>query len=152
MLAYKGEKMSDSNPYRIVLADDHTLVRQGIKRILEGKCDLEVVGEACDGIELLNLLKMSKLSPHMVILDISMPNLSGIEATRRIKEMFPEIKVLILTMHKSKEYVDYATNAGADGYILKEDADKELFSSIKTIRRGGFYVSPLIGGSNTRQM
>jgi DNA-binding NarL/FixJ family response regulator len=142
--------MSDSNSYRIVLADDHTLVRQGVRRILEGKCDLEVVGEACDGIELLNLLKMSKLNPHMVILDISMPNLSGIEATRRIKEMFPEIKVLILTMHKSKEYVDHATNAGADGYILKEDADKELFSSIETIRQGGFYVSPLIGGGIVR--
>ena len=134
----------ESVPYRILLADDHTLVRQGIRGILEKKCDLKVVGEACDGMELLYLLKMAKESPHMVILDISMPALSGIEATRRIKEMFPGIKVLILTMHKSKEYVDHAIRAGADGYLLKEEADKALFSAIDSIKQGGQYVSPLI--------
>ena len=134
----------ESDPYRIILADDHTLVRQGIRGILEKKCDLKVVGEACDGMELLNLLKICKESPHMVVLDISMPNLSGIEATRRIKEMFPGIKVLILTMHKDKEYLDHAIRAGADGYILKEDTNKVLFSAIESIRQGGQYVSPLI--------
>jgi DNA-binding NarL/FixJ family response regulator len=138
--------MSTENPYRVILADDHTLVRQGIKAILQRRCDLEVVGEACDGLDLLNLLEMSKLNPHLVILDISMPNISGLEATHRIKEMYPEIKVLILTMHRNKEYVDHALKAGADGYILKEDADKVLFSAIDRIMEGGNYVSPILGG------
>ena len=136
--------MSVEDVYRIVLADDHTLVRQGVRKILEGRCDLEVVGEACDGLELLNFLRMCQLSPNMVILDISMPNLSGIEATRRIKKLYPGMKVLILTMHKNQEYVDYATAAGADGYVLKEDADRVLFSAIERIRMGGIYVSPLL--------
>jgi len=136
--------MSAGDSYHIVLADDHTLVRQGVKKILEGRCDLEVVGEACDGLDLLNFLKMCQLSPHMVILDISMPNLSGLEATRQIKEMYPGIKVLVLTMHKNKEYVDYAITAGADGYVLKEDADRVLFSAIDSIRMGGQFVSPIL--------
>jgi DNA-binding NarL/FixJ family response regulator len=138
--------MSAGSPYRIVLADDHTLVRQGIKAILQRRCDLEVVGEACDGLDLLNLLEMSKLNPHMVILDISMPNISGLEATHRIKEMYPEIKVLILTMHRNKEYIDYAFKAGADGYILKEDADKVLFSAIERVMGGDNYISPILDG------
>jgi two-component system response regulator NreC len=138
--------MSADDSYRIVLADDHALVRQGVRKILEGECDLEVVGEAFDGLELLSFLKRCKLSPHMVILDISMPNLSGIEATRRIKEMYPQMKALILTMHKEQEYIDYAIAAGADGYILKEDADRVLFSAIKKIRKGEIYVSPLLSG------
>jgi DNA-binding NarL/FixJ family response regulator len=138
--------MPAEDSYRILLADDHTLVRQGVRKILEGQCDLEVVGEACDGLDLLNFLKMCKLSPHMVILDISMPNLSGIEATRRIKDMYPGMKVLILTMHKSQEYVDHAITAGADGYVLKEDADRVLFSAIKRIRMGGQFMSPILSG------
>jgi DNA-binding NarL/FixJ family response regulator len=138
--------MSAGDSYHIVLADDHTLVRQGVRKILQGRCDLEVVGEACDGLELLNFLKMCQLSPHMVILDISMPNLSGLEATRQIKEMYPGIKVLILTMHKNKEYVDYAITAGADGYVLKEDADRVLFSAIDSIRMGGQFISPILSG------
>jgi DNA-binding NarL/FixJ family response regulator len=139
--------MSGIDPYRIVLADDHTLVRQGVRKILEGQCDFEIVGEACDGLELLNFLKMCQPSPHMVIVDISMPNLSGIEVTRRIREMYPGMKVLILTMHKNKEYVDYAIAAGADGYVLKEDADQMLFSAIKTIRQGRTYLSSLLSES-----
>jgi len=80
----------------------------------------------------------------MVILDISMPNLRGIEATREIKMIYPDMKVLILTMHKNKEYLYHAISAGAEGYLLKEDADTELFSAIKTIRQGGIYISPLL--------
>ncbi len=129
-------------PYRIVLADDHTMLRQGIKKIIGEGADLEVVGEASDGLQLLDLLK--KLTPHMVILDISMPNLRGIEATREIKMIYPDMKVLILTMHKSKEYLYHAISSGAEGYLLKEDADTELFSAIKTIRQGGIYISPLL--------
>lgn len=128
-------------PYRIVLADDHILVRQGLKKILREEKDLEVVGEASDGLELLTLLKFAKLAPHMVILDISMPNLRGIEATRQIKMVYPYMKVLILTIHKEKEYFREAISAGADGYLLKDDADHELFSAIETIRQGGVYTS-----------
>jgi DNA-binding NarL/FixJ family response regulator len=127
-------------PYHLVLADDHVLFRQGLERILEKKGDLEVVGEAGDGLELLNLLK--KLTPHMIILDISMPNLRGLEAIHEIKGIYPEMKILILTMHKDKEYLHQAMSAGADGYLLKEDADTELFSAIEMVRLGKIYVSP----------
>ena len=131
-------------PFRIVLADDHTLVRQGIRKILEGKDDLEVVGEAGDGIELLFLL--DKLRPQMVILDISMPNFQGIEAARQIKMKYPGMKILIMTMHKEREYLYKAISAGAEGYLLKEDAEKELFSAIEALRAGKGFVSPIILG------
>jgi DNA-binding NarL/FixJ family response regulator len=128
------------------LADDHKVLRQSLKNILAGTGDLEVVGEAADGLELLNLLKMSKLTPHMAIVDITMPNLGGIEATRRIKMTYPDVKVLILTIHKDEEYLHQAFSAGAEGYLLKEDANTELFPAIETIRQGGIYVSPLLSG------
>ena len=126
--------------YRIILADDHVLLRTGLKSILEKTADLEVVGEAGDGLELLNLLR--KLKANMIILDISMPNLRGIEAIHEIKAIHPGLKILILTMHKDKEYLHQAISAGADGYLLKEDADTELFSAIETVRGGKIYVSP----------
>jgi len=129
-----------TGPYRIILADDHAMLRHGLKRILAEGGDLEIAGEAGDGIELLGLLK--KVIPHMVILDISMPNLGGIEAVHEIKRINPNIKVLILTMHKDEEYLHPAISAGADGYLLKEDADQDLFSAIEKIRCGGAYVSP----------
>jgi DNA-binding NarL/FixJ family response regulator len=127
-------------PYDIVLADDHVLVRQGLRRILEGMADLKVIGEVNDGLELLNLL--NHLTPDMVILDIFMPNLRGIEAIHEIKKIRPEVKILILTMHKDKEYLYLALSAGAKGYLLKEDADKELFSAIEKVRQGKTYISP----------
>ncbi len=127
-------------PYHLVLADDHVLFRKGLERILEKKGDLEVVGQAGDGLELLNLLK--KLTPHMIILDISMPNLRGLEAIHEIKGVCPDVKVLILTMHKDRDYLYQAIAAGAKGYLLKEDAEKELFSAIEKIRQGKVYVSP----------
>jgi DNA-binding NarL/FixJ family response regulator len=130
------------NPYRIILADDHAMFRQGIKNILESVKDLEVVGEASNGIELLELL--GKLTPDMVILDISMPQMRGIEATREIKMISADIKVLILTMHKDKEYVYSAMSAGAEGYLVKEDADTELFAAIEKLRNKGHYLSPLL--------
>ena len=136
--------MSIDCPYCIVLADDHALIRQGLKKILEEKRDLKVVAEVGDGLELLNLLNLSKLKPHMVILDISMPKLSGIESARRIKMTYPDIKILILTIHKEQEYLQQAISAGAEGYLLKEDANNQLFSAIEAIRRGGVYLSPLL--------
>jgi DNA-binding NarL/FixJ family response regulator len=99
------------------------------------------------GLELLTLL--NKLTPDMILLDISMPNLRGIEATREIKSIHPDVKVLILTMHKNKEYLHQAISAGADGYLLKEDAGTELSSAIQTIRRGRIYISPLLSDELT---
>ena len=129
-------------PYEILLVDDHPLVRQGIKTIIAGKSGLAVVGEFQDGLELLNCL--NNRLPHLVILDISMPRLGGIEATRLIKSSHPEIKVLILTLHNRREYVDLARLAGAEGYLLKDEADKELLSAIEALRQGGTYLSPLL--------
>jgi DNA-binding NarL/FixJ family response regulator len=128
--------------FRIVIVDDHILVRQGLKRIIGEMADLEVIGEARDGLDLLKLLE--KITPHMILLDISIPNLRGNEAIREIKALHPEVKILILTMHKEKEYLYQATSAGANGYFLKEDANAELFSAIGKIRRGGVYISPLL--------
>ncbi len=127
-------------PYSIILADDHVLVRQGLRRILEGTDDLEVVGEANDGLDLLQLLK--HVTPQMVILDIFMPNLRGIEAITEIKTMQPAVKILILTMHRDKEYLYLALSAGAKGYLLKEDAARDLFSAIAEVRQGKTYISP----------
>lgn len=128
------------SPYRIILADDHAMLRHGLKRILSESPELEVIGEAGDGLELLNLVKQSK--PHLIILDISMPNLRGIEAVHEIKAVCPDAKILILTMHKDSEYLRQAIAAGADGYLLKEDADTELFSAIQKIRQGKIYIAP----------
>ena len=125
-----------------MLADDHTLVRQGIRKILEGRGDLLVVGEAGDGIELLFLL--NELKPNMVILDITMPNFQGIETARQIKIKHPRMKILIMTMHKEREYLYKAISAGAEGYLLKEDAEKELFLAIETLREGKGFISPII--------
>lgn len=126
--------------YRIVLVDDHTLVRQGIRKMIEAIGGLIVVGEACDGKELLNLLRL--IPTDLVILDISMPRMRGIEATHELKRLFPHIKVLILTMFKDKELLREALISGADGYILKEDSDKELHIAIEKIRQGETYISP----------
>jgi DNA-binding NarL/FixJ family response regulator len=129
-------------PFSILLADDHVMFRRGVRRIIQSIGDVEVVGEASDGFELLDLVK--KTEPNLIILDISMPNLRGLEATREIKIINPEVKVLMLTMHKDREYLCHAFAAGAEGYLLKEDADSELISAIDTLRKGGTYISPLL--------
>lgn len=126
--------------YDTVLADDHALFRNGLKRILDERADLRIVGEAGDGLQLLSLLQ--KLTPQIIILDISMPNLRGIEAIPEIRRTHPAVKILILTMHNDEDYLYQAISAGADGYVLKEDAEKELFSAIDSIRQGRVYVSP----------
>lgn len=124
--------------YRIVLADDHALIRQGLGKIIEEVDDLKIVGEAGDGIELLSLLR--RLNPDMVIVDLSMPKLGGIEAIREIRKLHARVKILVLTMHK--EYFHQALTAGAEGYLLKEDVDRELFSAIEHIRGGEVHISP----------
>ena len=123
--------------YRIVLADDHALIREGLRRLIEGDVGLEVVGEAGDGLELLAVIE--ELRPDLAIVDISMPNLRGVEAVRRIKSSHPEVKVLILSMYR--EYQHQALAAGADGYLLKEDAPRELFSAIECVRQGKIFLS-----------
>jgi len=128
--------------YDIVLADDHILVRQGIKKIIQEDGGMRVVGEAGDGLELLKILE--KITPDLVILDISMPRLRGLAATQKIKQSYPNIKVLILSMHRSKEYLHQALAVGVDGYLLKEDADMALFAAIEVVRQGGTFISPLL--------
>jgi DNA-binding NarL/FixJ family response regulator len=128
--------------YRIILADDHVLIRAGLKRVIEENPRLGVIGEAGDGLELLELLEHT--TPDMVILDISMPRLRGLEAIKIIKGLYPGVKILILTMHKSKDYLYQAMNNGADGYLLKEDANDALQFAIETLRRGKNFISPLI--------
>ncbi len=134
-------------PYRVVLAEDYIPLRQGLRRIIEETPNLDIVGEAGDGTELLVLLK--KVTPDLIILDITMPNLRGISAASKIKTDYPDMKVLILSMHKKKEYLDFAIAAGADGYLLKEEVDTELFRAIEAIRQGGTYVSPVFSNLNS---
>ncbi len=136
------ETMGSNHFYNIVLADDHVLVRRGIKKIIEENTGMKVIGEAGDGLELLDLLK--EIHPDLVVVDIAMPRLRGLEAARRVKSLYPDIKVLILSMHRSKEYLLQAMGAGVDGYVLKEDADTALHTAIQEIRRGKNYYSPLL--------
>ena len=132
------------DPYTIILADDHAMLREGIRKIIERIKDVQISGEVNDGLELLELLKRS--SPNLVILDISMPNLRGLEAIREIKKTYPQVKVLVLTMHKKKEFLRQALRDGADGFLLKEDAGSELIRAVQTVRSGGKYLSPLLSG------
>lgn len=128
--------------YTIILADDHAMFREGIRKIIERIEGALISGEVNDGLELLELLKRS--SPNLVILDISMPNLRGLEAIREIKKTYPQVKVLVLTMHKKKEFLRQALRDGADGFLLKEDAGSELIRAVQTVRNGGKYLSPLL--------
>lgn len=127
---------------RILLADDHVLFRKGVRRILEEVPEFQVVAEVGDGLELLQVLRETPVD--IVLLDISMPNVRGIEVTLEIAKAHPQVKVLILTMHKSKEYLYHSISAGARGYLLKEDPDTVLVSAIREIWGGGIYVSPLL--------
>jgi DNA-binding NarL/FixJ family response regulator len=141
--------MGDVTPfcYEIMLAEDHPLVRQGIRKIIEEKSGMRVVGALQDGLEVLDSLKHS--IPQLVILDISMPHLGGIDTTRLIKASHPEIKVLILTLHNRREYLAQARLAGAEGYLLKDEVDKKLLTAIETLRQGGTYFSPLMTGQGS---
>jgi DNA-binding NarL/FixJ family response regulator len=129
-------------PYKIVLAEDHIHFRQIIKKFIEANAGLTVVGEANDGLELLELLEQSL--PDMVIADISVPRLRGLEAAKRVKELYPQVKVLILTVHNEKDYLDQAISNGVDGYTLKQEMDEELYSAIQSVRSGQLYISPLL--------
>ncbi|MBE3558187.1 MAG: response regulator transcription factor [Ktedonobacteraceae bacterium] len=125
---------------RILLADDHTILRAGLKMMLNAQPDMEVVGEAQDGRQA--IYEALRLQPDIVLMDITMPDMNGIEATRQIKKSLAEVKILILTMHEHDEYVFQALRAGASGYILKEAADTELITALHVIQNGQFYLSP----------
>jgi DNA-binding NarL/FixJ family response regulator len=129
--------------YRIVLADDHALFREGLKMVLSQKPDYEIIAEANDGFELLSILK-KVAAPDLIILDISMPRLRGIEAVREIKSFNEKIKVLILTMHRDEHLLCEAFIAGADGYLLKENVAKELFGAMDAVLRGDSHISSLM--------
>src|SRR5436305_14235528 len=124
----------------ILLADDHTILRAGLKMMLNAQPDMEVIGEAQDGRQALH--EAQRLQPDVILMDITMPDMNGIEATKQIKRVQPEIKVLVLTMHEHDEYIFQALRAGASGYMLKEAADTELITALHVVQSGQFYLSP----------
>jgi DNA-binding NarL/FixJ family response regulator len=125
---------------RVLVVDDHTIVRNGICALLRLAGDIEVVGEASNGREALEIVR--KLMPDVMLIDIAMPNLSGLEATRRIRKEFPEVKILVLTQYDDKEHVLGAIEAGASGFISKTAASSELASGIRSVHRGDSFLSP----------
>ena len=129
-----------SSPLRVMIADDHTIVRSGIRLLLETEPDVVVVGEALNGEQAFELA--SKLKPDLILMDISMPIMDGLEATRKIKEIFPEINILILTMHRSDEYFFEVLKAGASGYILKTAETDELVQAVHATANGDVFLHP----------
>ena len=123
---------------RIVLADDHPVVRMGLRALLNSEPDIQVVGEANNGVEA--LAQVASLGPDIVVMDISMPEMDGMEATRRIRDSFPETKVLILTVHAQERYLFPVLKAGAAGYVLKSTIDTRLVDAIRTVAEGGVFL------------
>jgi two-component system response regulator NreC len=127
---------------RVLLADDHTIVRKGLRSLLEAERGIEVVEEAQDGREA--VAKVEQLLPDVVVMDISMPLLNGLEATRQIRELFPEVQVVILTVHTNEEYIYQILRAGASGYVVKRAAPNELMLAIQAAYRGETFLSPSV--------
>lgn len=127
-------------PIRVLIADDHTIVRQGLVSLLEGSGVCDVVAEASDGLEAVE--KAVEAEPDVVILDISMPRLNGAEVVRRLCEQVPRSRILVLTMHEEEEYVSHMVGAGASGYLLKDTATTELLDAVRALARGEGYFSP----------
>jgi len=127
---------------RILLADDHTIVRQGLRKILEEPADWQIVAEAGDGREAVR--RALELRPDVAVLDIGMPLLNGVEATRQITRRAPEVHVLILSMHADEEYIIQALQAGAKGYLLKDSADADLIRGVTAVARGKSFFSPAV--------
>ena len=127
---------------RILIADDHTLMREGIRALLEDQTDIVVVGEASDGREAVRLANQQR--PNVILMDIAMPSLNGLEATRQIKHEHPEINILVLTMYDHEEYLRESLEAGASGYILKRAAASELIVAIRAVHAGEAVLSPSI--------
>lgn len=132
--------VSGQKQYRILLADDHVLIRHGIKNIIKKNDQFVVVGEVSNGKQLMGFLEDSEID--LIILDISMPDIGGMEAIGLVKKKYPWIRILMLTMHKNKQYFYNAMGAGADGYLMKDDSDEELLVAITKVLSGKSYISP----------
>ena len=128
----------------ILLAEDHVILREGIRAILTMDPELEVIGEAGDGMQAVVMAR--ELQPDLVLMDLSMPLLNGTEATRQIKQRFPQIRVIVMTVHKTDEHVRASLHAGADAYLLKEESHRELLTAIASVNAGGTHVSPIVCG------
>jgi two-component system response regulator NreC len=134
---------------RIVIAEDHTILREGLRALLSAEPDLEVIGEARDGQEAIRAVE--KFKPNLVLMDLSMPRMNGMDAIKEIKKHSAETKVLVLTVHKNEEYILATLQAGADGYVLKDSTHSELGLAIRNVLDGNYYISPgisdkIIGG------
>lgn len=127
---------------KIVLAEDHTILREGLKSLLSSSQDFEVIGEAADGREAIRCIE--KLKPDLILIDLSMPRMNGMEAIREIRRLSKEVKIIVLTVHKSEEYILASFKAGADGYVLKDATHEELLMAIKSVLKGKNYISPEI--------
>jgi DNA-binding NarL/FixJ family response regulator len=130
---------------RILLADDHGVVRQGFKMILSAQADMEIVGEAANGREAVELAE--RLKPDIVVMDVAMPELNGIEATRRLAESAPHARVLALSMHKDSVYVRETLRAGARGYLLKDSGANDLVAAVRAVASGEGYLSPAVSNA-----
>jgi DNA-binding NarL/FixJ family response regulator len=126
-------------PIKVLIADDHTIIRDGLKLILESQSDIKVTAEADDGLAAID--KARKMQPDVIIMDIAMPNMNGIEATHRIKEENPDVRVVILSMHSTAEDIFRAMQAGALGYLLKESAGTEVVDAVRAVFKGRRYLS-----------
>jgi len=131
-----------SNPIRIMLADDHTIVRQGLKRLLEEQQNLKVIGEAVNGRDAVE--KAEQLKPDIVIMDIAMPRLNGIEAAKRIRKQLPETKILILSMYSHEHYIHELIETGISGYLLKESSGRDIIMAIHAAMKDETFLSPSI--------
>jgi len=135
---------------RILIVDDHAMIRRGIQSILRTLPDWEVMGEASNGEDAVRMT--NDLKPDVVLMDISMPGMSGLEATRAICKISPQTKVLLLTLHDSPEWVETALTAGARGYLLKSDAEGELLRALEELANDRIYTSPGLNGDRVRRL
>ncbi len=126
--------------FRIIIAEDHTILREGLRSLLSSSPDFEIVGEAEDGREAIRCVE--KLKPDLILTDLSMPRMNGMDAIWEIKRRSPETKILVLTVHKTEEYILAALQAGADGYLLKDSTHAELLMAVKHVLSGKHYISP----------
>jgi len=129
-----------SPKYRIVIAEDHTILREGLRALLSSSPDFEIVGEAEDGREAVRCVE--RLKPNLILTDLSMPRMNGMDAIREIKRRSRETKVLVLTVHKTEEYILATLQAGADGYLLKDSTHTELLAAVRHVLSGKHYISP----------
>ena len=129
---------------KIVLAEDHTILREGLKALLSSDPQFEIIGEAADGREAVRCVE--KLGPNLILMDLSMPRMSGMEAIREIKKRYPDTRIIALTVHKTDEYLHTSLQAGADGYVLKDATHEELVLAIKKVMKGQSYLSPGVSG------